>query len=654
MTGQSEHLGILLEAAPIAIVAVDEAGRIAFANAQVERLFGFSRAELLGSPVDALVPVRMRSGHPALRHGYEGAPSARAMGAGRDLFALRKDGTEIPVEIGLSTIDTPQGAVVLATIIDISERKRAETLRLQSASERRRRIDAEADRDRALDASQLKSQFVATMSHELRTPLNSIIGRAELLAGTPLQDRQRDYVQKINDSAETLLGIINSILDFSKIEAGKVQLEVRRFTLEAVVAGAADVVAHQARQRGLALHTYIDAALPPALEGDPDRLHQILVNLIGNAVKFTERGFVIVRALPERVTGRQGTVRFEVQDTGIGIPDDVLPRLFEPFVQVDGSSSRRFGGTGLGLSISKRIVGLMGGSIGATSVLGSGSLFSFVATFQVAAGVASAPRIQGVGAILMVHDDALADIIERYLTAWGVTSVRARDGNEAARIAAGETDDDAHWVAIIDVSDQQGAGSAAALRRGSALDASRIITIGPDERLTEPLRPSQLFDRIVDALSIAPFLPDVEASAGDGDVVAAVTPETVPSVLIAEDNLGMHDVLISQFEQLGVAVKIVTDGAEAVVALQHGDFAMVFMDCQMPTVDGFEATKLIREDEHSTGRHVPIIAMTANAFKEDRDACIAAGMDDYLAKPVRLKNLKEMFRKWQLAQPGKS
>ncbi len=174
----------------------------------------------------------MRVGHPVLRHGYQAAPTSRAMGAGRDLFALRKDGTEMPVEIGLSTIDTPQGTVVLATIIDISERKRAETLRLQSASERRRRIDAEADRDRALDASQLKSQFVATMSHELRTPLNSIIGRAELLAGTPLQDRQRDYVQKINDSAETLLGIINSILDFSKIEAGKVQLEVRRFALE--------------------------------------------------------------------------------------------------------------------------------------------------------------------------------------------------------------------------------------------------------------------------------------------------------------------------------------------------------------------------------------------------------------------------------------
>ncbi len=491
------------------------------------------------------------------------------------------------------------------------------------------------------------------MSHELRTPLNSIIGRAELLAGTPLQGRQRDYVQKINDSAETLLGIINSILDFSKIEAGKVQLESRQFALEAVVAGAADVVAHQARQKGLALHTFIDAALPSALEGDPDRLHQILVNLIGNAVKFTERGFVIMRALPERVTGRRASVRFEVQDTGIGIPDDVLPRLFEPFVQVDGSPSRRFGGTGLGLSISKRIVDLMGGSIQATSVLGSGSLFSFVATFRVAAGVALAPRIQGVGAILTVHDDALADIIERYLTAWGVASVRARDGNEAARIAAGEADDAGHWVAIVDVSDPRGAGCAATLRRTSALEATRVITIGPDERLTEPLRPSQLFDRIVEALPIKRLLHDVEADAGD-DPPPPVTPETVPSVLIAEDNLGMHEVLISQFEQLGVAVKIVTDGAEAAAALQHGTFAMVFMDCQMPTVDGFEATRLIREDERHTGRHVPIIAMTANAFKEDRDACIAAGMDDYLAKPVRFKNLKEMFRKWKLAQPGKS
>ena len=357
---QAEHLDLLLDAAPVAIVAVDEAGRIVHLNAQVERLFGYDRAELLGMSVEQLVPERFRGAHPALRSGYNAAPAARSMGAGRDLFGLRRDGSEMPVEIGLSPISTPQGRFVLATIIDITERKRAEELRLQTVSERRRRIDAEADRDRALDASQLKSQFVAAMSHELRTPLNAIIGMTELLSGNELTARQRNYVEKINESAEALLGTISSILDFSKIEAGKIQLDARRFELESIVCGAVDVLAQIARQKGLRLHCFVDPAVPRTLVGDPDRLRQILLNLIGNAVKFTAQGRVVVRALAGDANASTVEVRFEIDDTGIGISSDALPKLFQPFVQADDSASRQFGGTGLGLSISKRLAELMG------------------------------------------------------------------------------------------------------------------------------------------------------------------------------------------------------------------------------------------------------------------------------------------------------
>jgi two-component system, sensor histidine kinase and response regulator len=645
-----EHLGALIEGAPVAIVVVDGSGRIALANAQVERIFGYERAELLGMPVEQLVPERFRHGHSLLRSTYAAAPAARSMGTGRDLFALRKDGSEVPVEIGLSPNPTSQGDFVCATVIDLSERKRAEELRLQTANERGRRVSAEADRDRAIDASQLKSQFVATMSHELRTPLNAIIGMSELLSATPLDDRQRSYAERINESAEALLGIIHGILDFSKIEAGKVQLDVRPFELEAIVVGAADVLSQEARRKGLALHVYVDPAIPLVLHGDHDRLRQVLLNLVGNAIKFTERGHVAVRALSDGVRGRSATVRFEVEDTGIGIADDVLPKLFEPFVQVDGSSSRKFGGTGLGLSISKRLVQLMDGNVRLTSRLGHGSQFAFTVPFRVATAVAQAPRIVGVGAMLVIEDKTLAQILERYLTAWGIASVRFRDGAETLRALRSKADEDEDWIVILDVSERSAEKARAALLRSGTVDPSRVITIGPDERLKEPIRQSVLFDRIVDALANPRVPNDAEANDLAPHPIAV---DAQPTVLIAEDNSSMHEVLGSQFEQLGLAVKIVSDGAHAVAALQHGSFEMVFMDLHMPHVDGFEATRLIRDAEKVTGEHLTIIAMTASAFKEDRDACLAAGMDDHLPKPVRLKDLKQMVRKWQIARAAR-
>ncbi len=509
-----EHLRLIVEGAPNASIVIDRAGNITLVNAQTERLFGYNRGELLGGPVDRLVPAALRGEHAALRAGYNLAPSARSMGAGRDLYGLRKDGSEVPLEIGLSPIRTPKGDFVLASVVDITERKNAEELRRQ--------------RDRALDASSLKSQFVATMSHELRTPLNAIIATAELLSGTALDEGQRAFVETIDESAEALLGIISSILDFSKIEAGKLDLETTAFELETLVENAAAVLAQQVRQKNLALHVYVAPAIPGVVRGDAHRLRQILLNLLSNAVKFTASGRIAVRALPVEASISHAVVRFEVQDSGIGIAPELVPKLFEPFVQADSSSSRRFGGTGLGLSICKRLVELMQGEIGVSEAPGGGALFWFTARFG---------RPQ----------------------------------------AAGEESAGAPPLAAAD-----------AVRASSAAH----------------------------------------------------------KILVAEDNAGLREILVHQFARLGGAATIVGNGREAVEALAREPFALVFMDCHMPEMDGFAATRAIRAAERGTGLHVPIVAMTANAFKEDREACLAAGMDDYLAKPVRLDDLRGIVERW--------
>ena len=385
-----------------------------------------------------------------------------------------------------------------------------------------------------MDAARLKRQFVATMSHELRTPLNAIIGMAELLSATALDERQRTYVESIDESAEALLAIISSILDFSKIEAGKVDLDAKDFTLEDLIDSAVGVFADDIRDKGLTLHTQVDPSLPPAVRGDVDRLRQILLSLVGNAAKFTASGHIVVRASPAKTSSRHVVVRFEVEDTGIGITPDILPLLFEPFVQADSSSSRSYGGTGLGLSIAKRLVGLMHGEIGVDSTPGRGSRFWFTVRFE----------------------------------------------------------------------------------------------------------------RIVKSLADAPPTP------------RAPRPPPAPagaiccSVLIVEDNESLREVLAHQFELLGIEVRFAADGAEAVKAVADGDFTMVFMDCHMPNMDGFAATRAIRAAEADGCGHIPIVAMTANAFKEDREACLAAGMDDYLAKPVRIGDLRAAVERWVDAECG--
>ena len=481
-----EHLRLMVDAAPIAIIVADCDGRITLANAQGARIFGYAGDELLGRPIESLVPDRFRGTHTGLRSEYLQAMEDRLMGTGPDIYGLRKDGTEVALEIGLHPITTPQGNFTLAAIVDITERKRAEEVRLQH--------------DRDLDASQLKSQFVATMSHELRTPLNAIVGTAELLGTTALDARQRAYARTIDASAEALLAVISSILDFSKIEAGKIELETRDFELETLVAAAAGVLAQEVRHRGLTLHTFVDPLIPSVLRGDVGRLRQILLNLVGNAVKFTATGYVVVRARPIETSSQHVTVEFEVRDTGAGISADVIPQLFNPFVQ--GAASSPHVGTGLGLSISKRLAELMHGEIGVSSELGVGSVFWFTARFARSNVTRTTRHIAGARVLLVSQDDVFNEIVAHYADAWDLPNqslkgpVEAIAALESAGADAGET-----LIVIADADTVDATLIRNAMDRFTGPAQVRMVRVGRDERLTKPLSPSQLFDRIAEALS---------------------------------------------------------------------------------------------------------------------------------------------------------
>lgn len=370
----------VIEGSPYAKILVNESGNIVLVNAQAEKLFGYARSELLDRSIEMLVPERFRLGHPRLRHSFNEERSSRTMGAGRDLYGLCKDGSEIPIEIGLNPIDTDTGRFTVTAITDISERKRAEAERILHFGVQQYAAKLEQLNTELTDAMRQKSEFIGTISHELRTPLAAIIGATELLTRVRLDDDEQFMLQTITQAADTLLALIDNLLDFSKIEAATMSLQTARFDIESVLQGAVETVGAPAREKGIAIRTSVEPGIP-TLYGDADRLGQVLLNLLSNAVKFTERGSVTLRVAPADISERNIVLRFEIQDTGIGIDLRSLATLFEPFVQADSSTSRRFQGAGLGLSIAKRLVELMSGRINVQSTIGLGSTFTFTARF---------------------------------------------------------------------------------------------------------------------------------------------------------------------------------------------------------------------------------------------------------------------------------
>ena len=638
---------------PHPIFVKDNELRFTSVNAAWERLTGLTEAGVAGRTVRMIFPDSpLIAEQDAQDHTLIDTGGSRSI----ETVVLRPDGERRDVIMSKSALTRTDGTVfgIIGALTDITELK--------------------ATREAALSAAQAKAAFLATMSHEIRTPMNGVIGMTGLLAETALSPMQRDYVDTIRISGEQLLAIINDILDFSKIESGKMELESEPLSLARMIEESIEMVADRAREKRIELLYTIDPEVPAAIHGDITRLRQVVVNLAGNAVKFTSQGEVLVSAHLRRAESADAPaeIEFRVRDSGIGIPPERIGALFRAFTQVDASTTRQYGGTGLGLAICKRLVEMMGGSIGVESEVGRGATFWFTIHARAAPAIAARAvgidpaRIAGRSVLLVDDNPTNLLVLSRQLEQWGVQSETAAGGGAAlARLRAGPGFD----LAILDMQMPQmdGLMLAAEIRATSAGRALPLIMLSSvvlpadadphrllSARLMKPVRQLQLFDAIADVLAAIPAggtaQPGPPAPTANPEAAIERLSDTLPlQILVADDNAVNRKVATLMIARLGYAIDTANDGKEAVEMVARaaaGDlpYDLVFMDVQMPELDGFEATRIIIAG-HGDARP-RIVAMTANAMQGDRDACLAAGMDDYLTKPLAFGAIEAALRRW--------
>ena len=663
----------ILNGANYAIISADPEGLILTFNSAAEKMLGYSADEVVGKLTPAIIHDEAEVAARAAELTRELGPElGREVQAGFETFVakarlgrpderewtyIRKDGSRFPVMLSVTALFDENGHVTgtvgIASDITESKRSAAELVRTKDAAEA---------------ANKAKSDFLAVMSHEIRTPMNAIIGMSGLLLDTKLEPRQREYVEAVHNSGEALLEIINDILDFSKIESAQLKLEPHDFDFRVLTDGVIELLAPRAEGKGLEFAAIVAPEVPFVIHGDDGRLRQVLVNLLTNAIKFTEEGRVVLRVVCLRREESRVRLKFDIIDTGIGISPDQQAKLFNPFSQADSTTRRQYGGTGLGLAICKRLVELMGGKIGLISAAGNGSTFWFEADFSFKPQTALRSEFDFSSVFVVVADDheSSAESAEAMLAAWGVAGMRCARGDSAlaaVRLARQQGVRNVVVLADENLPDMTGTELARTITQDPLTSGTRIVLLTHRSLMNEPVSPlrgdawlfkpvkqSQLFNYLVSLV----HTPETVAAKPAGATVTAPFAGQTLRILVAEDHEINRRLTMLVLEKLGCKADYARDGLEVLDSWKKGKYDVILMDCQMPFVDGFEATREIRQMEANQAgvkpRRTYIIALTANALADERENCIASGMDDYLSKPFRTEGLKEALQRGAVAR----
>ncbi len=636
------YLNALVETSPLGIVTTNREARVRMCNSAFERLFQYSRSDIIGTELNSLVaPPHLITEVADYTRRIVGGEPVRATTQRR-----RKDGTMMDVEMyGVPLFVSGEMVGELVLYHDVSERKRTEAA-------------LEAAKEQAESANQAKSDFLANMSHEIRTPMNGIIGMTQLALEAELTPDVREYLNMVKSSADSLLTLLNEILDFSKIEAGKFEFELLPFALRESLGQAMKALGHSAHRKGLELAWQVAPEVPEWLLGDCGRLRQVLVNLVGNAIKFTESGEVVVTTKLGERTAEKAELEFTVRDTGIGISEDKQAHIFAAFTQADSSTTRKYGGTGLGLAIAQRLVNMMDGTIRVESKLGEGSSFHFNVRLGlpdkqfVPPALAEPPLLRGLAALIVDDNQTNRSILAETFKQWQMAPQMASNARDALKMLRGRRGQSRFGLAVVDAQmpEMDGFMLAREIRADPDFINLPIIILSstshPVSRettmqlrifasLTKPVQPSELLNTILAAIGKQAPTARAETPAPQA-IENAVLPLRI---LLAEDNAVNRQVATRLLEKQGHTIIAASDGREALAILERESIDLILMDVQMPDIDGLEATRTIRRKEKSSGGHIPIISVTAHVMKGDRENCLAAGADEYVSKPLEISEL---------------